>query len=76
MVDSGFPQSGGANPRRRGPTYDFPQNCIKLKEFGPLVAGPNFYYVDPPLSLDPSNGIKDKCVYLAVIRRAVRNQGY
>ena len=29
----------------------FPENCMKLKEFGPPGGGarPKFYYVDPPL---------------------------
>ena len=29
---------------------NFPENCMKLKEFGPGGgARPKFYYVDPPL---------------------------
>ena len=31
----------------------FPENCMKLKEFGPPGGGarPKFYYVDPPLHI-------------------------
>ena len=45
VVDPGFPRNGGANSpgRERQHTVlpNFPQNCMKLKEFGPLL--------DPPL---------------------------
>ena len=55
VADLGFPQGGGANsPGGRQHTIlpIFPENCMKLKEFGPPGGGaarPKFYYVDPPL---------------------------
>ena len=41
VADPGFPRGRGANPAR-GPqhTPNFPQNCTKLKEFGPPGARP------------------------------------
>ena len=38
MADPGFPRRRGRQLPRGAPTYDlpkFPQNCMKLKEFGP-----------------------------------------
>ena len=51
MADPGFPRGGGANSRGGATTLlsNFPQNCMKLKDFGPGGACPKFYYVDPPL---------------------------
>ena len=57
MADPGFPRGGGAKPPgapnlQGAPTYGFakfPQNCMKLKEFGPGGGRPKFYYVDTPL---------------------------
>ena len=53
VEDLGFPRGGGANsPGGRQHTIlpNFPQNCMKLKEFGPWGGvRPKFYYVDLPL---------------------------
>ena len=40
---------GGGGGRQHTILPNFPKNCMKLKEFGPLGGRPKFYYVDPPL---------------------------
>ena len=56
-----FPKVGRQSSRKSHPSRrrrqhtilpDFPENCMKLKEFGPREdrSCPNFYYVDPPLT--------------------------
>ena len=53
VADPGFPQGGGANsPGDRQHTIlpNFPQNCMKLKEFGPPGGmRPSHPTLDPPL---------------------------
>ena len=49
-----FPEEGAPTPqggRQHMILPIFPENCMKLKEFGPPGGGarPKFYYVDPPL---------------------------
>ena len=52
-----FPEEGAPTPqggRQHTILPIFPENCMKLKEFGPPGGGtrPKFYYVDPPLAWD------------------------
>ena len=57
VADPGFPRGGaptlggggGGAPTQHTILPNFPQNCMKLKEFGPGGARPKFYYEDPPL---------------------------
>ena len=51
-TSGGFPQDFpevGAPTLGWGATYNFPQNCMKLKEFGPRGRVQNCSIVDPPL---------------------------
>ena len=55
VADPGFPRGGGANSpggRQHMILPIFPENCMKLKEFGPPGgARPKCYYEDPPLEI-------------------------
>ena len=51
VADPGFPRGGAPTlqGRQHAVLLNFPNNCMKLKEFGRGGARPKFYYVDPPL---------------------------
>ena len=58
MADPGFPRGGGANPKGGGANLlfgkNFPENCMKIEEFGPGAAGggacPWRTPLDPPMT--------------------------
>ena len=56
VADPGFPRGGGANPQGGGTNLlfgcKFPENCMKMKDFGPRGAG--HASLAPPL--DPPMG--------------------
>ena len=55
VADPGFPRGGGANPEGGGANLifgqKFPENCMKMKEFGPR--GGKRASLAPPPPLDP-----------------------
>ena len=65
MADPGFPRRGGANPQGGGANLlfcpNFPENCMKMKEFGPRGGGARPWRppLDPPMTID----YKIKCRY-------------
>ena len=53
VADPGFPRGGGVNPRGWGANLlfgqKFPENCMKMKEFGPRGAHPWRPLLDSPM---------------------------
>ena len=56
VADPGFPRRGGANPQGRDANVLFgqkiPENCMKMKEFGPRGGGVPGAPLDPPMDHD------------------------